>query len=79
MNTCDQGGKRILLQIINEIMRGTSFIPVVVERRDEVYSCICTLQTSASTHREDFFFPCIPKIAKWEMKRGGGGKENCWK
>lgn len=32
VNICDQEGKKILLQIINEIMTGT-FIPTVVKRR----------------------------------------------
>ena len=79
MNICDQGGKKILLQIINEIMIGTSFIPVVVKKKDRFYSYICTSLTSANTHTEVCFFLCIPKITKWEMKRGGGERENCWK
>lgn len=74
MNTCDQRGKKILLQIINEIMIGTSFIPVVVKRKDRFYSCVCTSLTGANTHTF-----CIPKITKWEMKRGGGERVNCWK
>jgi len=76
INICDQGGKKILLQIINEIMIGASFILVVVKRKDRFYSCICTSLTRANTHRVFF---CIPKITKWEMKRGGGERENCWK
>lgn len=78
MNICDQGGKKTLLQIFNEIMIGNSFIPVVAKRKDSFYSCICTSLASANTHTHSFFF-CIPKITKWEMKRGGGERENCWK
>lgn len=77
MNTCDQGGEKIVLQIINEIVIGTAFIPVVVKRKERFYSCICTSLTSTNTHTEVFF--CNPKITKWEMKKGGGERENCWK
>lgn len=45
MNTCDQEGKKILLQIINEIMVGTYFIHVVVKRKKRFYFCICTSLT----------------------------------
>lgn len=56
MNTCDQGDEKILLQIINEIMIGTSFVPVVVKRKDRFYSCTCTTLTTANRHTEVFFF-----------------------
>lgn len=58
MNTCDQGGKKILLQIINEIMIGTSFTPVVVKRKERFYACVCTSLTSTNTQR---FFSVSPK------------------
>lgn len=55
MNICAQGVKKTLLQIINEIMIGTSFIPVVAKRKDRFYSCICTSLTNANTHTQRFF------------------------
>lgn len=73
-NACDQGGKKILLQIMNEIIIDIPFIPVLVKRKDGFYSCICVSLDSANTHTEGFFF-CIPKITKWEMKTGEGERE----
>lgn len=78
MSTCDQEGKKILLQIINEIVIGTFFIPLAVKRKQRFYSCICASLTSTNAHTQRFS-SVSPKITKWETKRGGGERENCGK